>query len=140
MKNDVCIRPNWALDPRKRILVVENDPDLRYILSLVFDEEQFDYQIFKETLDLTALAKQYQPDLVLLDFRLPLVNGGELCLQLKNEEDTCHIPVIIYSAAPRALLSVKNYRYDAFLAKPFDLSELIEKISELTAENMQSQT
>lgn len=140
MKNDVCIRPNRALDPRKRILVVENDPDLHYILSLVFDEEQFDYQIFKETLDLTALAKQYQPDLVLLDFRLPLVNGGELCLQLKNEEDTCHIPVIIYSAAPRAFLSVKNYRHDAFLAKPFDLSELIEKISELTAENMQSQT
>lgn len=133
MKNDVRRLASNAIDCSKRILVVENDPDLRYILSLVFDEENFEYQMFNETLDLINLAKQYQPDLVLLDFRLPLVNGGELCLQLKNEVETNHIPVIIYSAAPRAFLSVKDYRYDTFLAKPFDLSELLTKIGELTS-------
>jgi len=121
---------------RKRILVIENDVELRHILSLIFDDEGYDYQMYNDTFDIVPLAKHYQPDLVLLDFRLSLVNGGELCLQLKNEPQTGAIPVIIYSAAPRAFLSVRDYKHDFFLPKPFDLEELLSKIRELTFINM----
>lgn len=130
MRNVPIATNEWP-EHRKRILVVENDPELRYILSVIFEEEQYEYQMFNETLDLVLLAKQYEPDLILLDFRLPLINGGELCLQLKNECSTKDIPVIIYSAAPRAFISFKDYRQDAFLAKPFDLTELLDKMNSL---------
>jgi DNA-binding response OmpR family regulator len=132
MRNAPNMPINKQAKSKKRILVVENDPELRYILSLIFDDENYEYQMFSETFDIIELAKQYQPSLVLLDFRLPLVNGGELCLQLKREQMTCKIPVIIYSAAPNVFHSVKDYRQDMFLAKPFDLDELLNKINQLT--------
>lgn len=116
---------------RKRILVVENDPELRHILSLIFEEEHYDYEMFNETIDLVPLVKQYDPDLVLLDFLLPLINGGELCLKLKREPTTNTIPVIIYSAAQKAYISSKNYRQDVFIAKPFDLTDFLLKVTGL---------
>lgn len=119
-------------NPKKRILVVENDPELRNILSMIFDEEGYDYQLLSETFNIIALAKQYRPHLVLLDFRLPLINGGELCLQLKREKATSTIPVMIYSAAPNVFHTGKNYGQDIFMAKPFDLDDLLQKIQQLT--------
>jgi DNA-binding response OmpR family regulator len=135
MRDSLVINPSVFTSKRnhrKRILVIENDGELRHILSLIFDDEGYEYQMFNEAYDLLPLVNLYRPDLVLLDFRLPLVNGGELCLRLKNNRYTNHIPVIIYSAAPRAFLSVSDYKHDFFLPKPFDLEELLSKIRELT--------
>jgi len=112
----------------KKILVVENDPDLLYILEEVFKEEGYECMMCKEVLDILPLARECQPDLILLDYILPNINGGELCNQLKREADTQAIPVIIYSAAPLAFLSLDNYGCDFFIPKPFDLDYLIERI------------
>lgn len=118
---------------KKRILVIENDSELRRVLSMIFDHEGYEYYMLAETFDILQLTRQYQPDLILLDFALPLVNGGELCLQLKGEMDTNSIPVLIYSAAPRTFFSIRNYGNDFFLAKPFNLDDLVSTIRELIA-------
>jgi DNA-binding response OmpR family regulator len=112
-----------------RILVVENDQDLVSILQEVFKEEGYQYAIFSDVIDILPLATEYQPDLVLLDYVLPRINGGELCSQLKSVVETQDIPVIIYSAAPKAFLSLGDYGCDLFMPKPFDLDELVQKIN-----------
>lgn len=119
---------------KKRILVIESDSEIRNILSLIFDEEDYEYQMYYGTSYIVLLTRRYQPDLVLLDFKWPfldLSNGGELCLQLKAERSTRTIPVIIYSTVSSAVISAKNYCNDLFLAKPFDLDELLAKINQL---------
>ena len=114
-----------------KILVVENDQSLIDILEEVFEEEGYRYTIFNDVLDILPLVDEYQPDLVLLDFVLPRINGGELCSQLKGAPQTRDIPVIIYSAAPKAFLSLGDYGCDLFIPKPFDLDELVQKINSL---------
>lgn len=116
-----------------KVLVVENDPDLRYILGEIFTDECYEFRIYSEMLDIVSSVMEFNPDVVLLDFRLPLTNGGELCMQLKGNEQTKSIPVIICSAASRTFLSVKDYGHDLFIPKPFDIETLITKISELVA-------
>lgn len=83
----------------------------------------------KELEDILPLAREYQPDLVLLDYILPNTNGGKLCSQLKSEADTLDIPVIIYSAAPPAFLSLDDNGCDFFIPKPFDIDYLIQRIN-----------
>lgn len=114
-----------------KILVVENDQNLIDILEAVFEEEGYQYKIFNDVLDILPLIVEYQPDLVLLDFVLPRINGGELCSQLKSVAGTKDIPVIIYSAAPKAFLSLGNYGCDLFIPKPFDLDRLVQNINSL---------
>lgn len=73
----------------------------------------------------------FKPDLVLLDYLLPGINGGELCGQIKRHQAFSKIPVIIYSAYPKVLTSLGDYGCDLFLPKPFDLDELAKHIETL---------
>lgn len=115
----------------KKILVVENDPDLNYILEEIFKDFGYEFKIHTQLLEIISEVQAYKPDLILLDYILPYRNGGELCSQLKREIETCSIPVIIFSASPKAFLSLGNYGCDLFIPKPFDLYDLIQQIENL---------
>lgn len=115
------------------ILLVEDDESLTEILTELFNDEGYEVRCMKESEDILPLIGQFRPDLVLLDYVLPKVNGGELCSQIKKHRDFCSIPVIIYSAFSRVLLSLGDYGCDVFMEKPFDLNELLRKIEKLTA-------
>lgn len=115
------------------ILLVEDDESLSEILTELFSDEGYRIRCIGGTEDILPLIDQFRPDLVLLDYVLPKVNGGELCSQIKKHRDFCNIPVIIYSAFSRVLLSLGDYGCDVFMEKPFDLDELIGKIEKLTA-------
>ncbi|WP_461790984.1 response regulator [Pedobacter sp.] len=120
-----------TLDKLIKVLVIESDVDLRHILSELFDLEGYEFKIYEKSVDIVNLVSTYQPDVVLLDYRLPLVNGGELCDRLKHDRKTNGIPVIIYSASPASALPKLSIDYDAFIAKPFDLNELLSSIENL---------
>jgi DNA-binding response OmpR family regulator len=79
------------------------------------------------------MMNEYKPDLVLIEYLLSHVNGGELCTQIKNDPRFNTIPVILYSAYPQLLWSVRDYGCDAFLAKPFDLNALLSQVEKLLA-------
>jgi DNA-binding response OmpR family regulator len=75
------------------------------------------------------LIAGYKPDFLLLDFALNGINGGELCRQLKNDENTARLKVMLISAFPKEYLSPDVYGCDDFIAKPFDLYDLIARIN-----------
>ncbi len=79
-----------------------------------------------------ALAAQEKPDVVLLDVKMPVMDGFEVCRRLKSMEETHHIPVILLTAIRTDLESrVKGLQIgaDAFLTKPIDESELVAQIN-----------
>lgn len=118
-----------------RVLAVENDPDMAFILKALFDDCGYVHLVLNEAIDMVDEVPKFCPDVVLLDFRLPLVNGGELCLQLKQNCQTEAIPVIIYSASSMSRLSGVNYKNDLFIEKPFKFEELTKSIERLTTHN-----
>ncbi|WP_316789510.1 response regulator [Pedobacter frigoris] len=121
--------PNKEYDTSKSILIIENDEGLVEMLTELFEYEGFIVRSYKEAEDVFELIQDFTPDIVLLDYLLPKINGGELCAQLKKNPLTKHIPVIICSAYPQVLLSLGSYGCNAFISKPFELSELLLKIN-----------
>jgi len=117
-----------------RILLIEDDKAVRDIIK----EALADYIVIAtdDTSDIFKLIKEHQPDLVLMDYILPNINGGELCHQIKVNPITAHLPVIIISGYPRILYSLGSYGCDAILEKPFDLPKLLETISAFDTYNI----
>jgi CheY-like chemotaxis protein len=112
----------------KRILLIEDEEAIRSIIK----EALSDYILVatEDTDNIFALIDEHKPDLVMLDYLLPKINGGELCHQIKVNPITSHIPVVIISGYPRVLYSLGSYGSDAILEKPFDLDKLLETVAQ----------
>jgi CheY-like chemotaxis protein len=92
-----------------------------------------------EALDFTFKRGDYQdaetPDLILLDINLPLKNGHEVLEELKSNEATRSIPVIVLSTSSdrRDIEKAKELQVDRFISKPLEISEFIDAISKIEA-------
>ena len=112
----------------KHILVIDDDNDVLEIFRDILVTEGYKVTIFSEIDEIADAMDACKPDLVIVDFLLQGINGGELCSQIKLNERTSQIPVILTSAHPRVLLSLGDYHCDEFLEKPFDIDQLIKRI------------
>ena len=108
----------------KHILIIDDDNDILEISRDILVEAGYKVTIFNDIEDIQQTIAACKPDLVILDYLLQGINGGEWCTQIKRNEQTRHIPVILTSAHARVLLSLETYDCDAFLEKPFDINEL----------------
>lgn len=110
------------------ILILDDTQDILDALQQALTDEGYEVTTYSYCDDILQVVKQHQPNLVLLDYLLFGINGGELCHQIKTNPLTSHIPVILMSGYPRVLESLGTYGSDAFIAKPFDLKVLFSTI------------
>ena len=115
------------------ILLIEDDGDMRELVAGHLEHSGFDVQRAEDGIKGQALARQYTPDLVLLDLMLPKVDGLTLCQRLRRDERTSRIPVLMLTAlgSTKDKVSGFNSGADDYLAKPFDLEELLVRIKAL---------
>jgi DNA-binding response OmpR family regulator len=115
----------------KRILVVDDDPDI--LDALQFMLEYAGYEV--KTTEKGEYAENLRdtngglPDVIILDVLLSGKDGRLICQKLKSREETKRIPIIMISAHPNAKQSVAAVGADDFLAKPFDMDDLLTKIA-----------
>lgn len=114
-----------------KILIVEDDDAIADVLKQLFQMSGYSCMTLRSVLDICQIMREYRPDLVIVDYLLPEVNGGELCAQIKRNEETATVPVIICSAYSKVLMSLGTYGSDAFISKPFDLHQLTQTIERL---------
>ena len=112
----------------KKVLLIDDDLDLLEVLSSTLSYFGFDVKTSNHTDDIHSLITIHQPDLVILDYIMNGINGGELCSALKKKDATKNLPVIILSAYDKVIKSLGNYGCDAFISKPFDIQDLINNI------------
>jgi len=114
----------------KKILFVEDEPLILKFVSLRL--ESLGYEILKATDGAEAfrLIQEKNPDLVLLDVRIPVMDGYEVCKKVRNNEKLKRIPVILFTASDPTLVitKVKEVGANDYIIKPFDPKELLEKI------------
>ncbi|WP_317174153.1 two-component regulator propeller domain-containing protein [Zobellia nedashkovskayae] len=117
---------------RPTVLVVEDNKELR--THLVNDLREF-YQVKQAANGEKGLkmAKKHLPDIIISDVMMPLMDGFELCKNLKNEFETCHIPVLLLTAKSLDDDRVEGYHSgaDGYLSKPFVTRVLIARINNL---------
>ena len=108
------------------ILVVEDNKLLQDIM--LHQLQRFKFQVIQARTGLEAVrkAKSDQPDLIVMDLRLPLLSGGEAIRQIKADPSTAHIPIIVMTAQPDEI--VESVAREDFLLKPFDFDELLGRI------------
>lgn len=112
----------------KRILVVDDEPDILEFLRVVLEEEGYAVVTSDKGEYLEQLHNGGLPDLILLDVLLSGKDGREIVKYLKSQEETKHIPVIMFSAHPSAEETARLAGAEDFLAKPFDIDVLLMRI------------
>ena len=113
------------------VLVVDDDPDILQTLALCLSTEGYRVQMAangKEALE--ALAAE-RPAIILLDLMMPVMDGWQFVAEL-DKRGARAAPLLILSADRAVQGHAAKLRADAFLAKPFDLDELLVKVSQLT--------
>lgn len=118
-------------DQQKRILVLDDNEDIINLIKDILADEDYEVTGHTQTDDIIRLIKQEKPDVVLIDYLLTGINGGEFCHQIKKHPDTAHTPVIMLTAHTRVLNSLGNYGWDAFIEKPFDNADLKQTINDV---------
>lgn len=113
----------------KKILVVDDDQDIREIIMMVLESEGFSVSGLDNGNAVLVTVKETRPDVVMLDVQLGDRDGRDICLELKQQPEKQAIPVIIVSANHGwHTLHEKQCPADDFLDKPFDLTELVEHV------------
>ncbi len=118
---------------RKKILVVDDEDQILNLLTMRLKINNYEVVTAKDGYQCIQMAKEEKPDLILLDIKMPNGGGINAFETLRNNIDTKIIPVIFITSYPS--LEVKNQVTEmgasGFIAKPFDIEELLIKIRSL---------
>jgi two-component system alkaline phosphatase synthesis response regulator PhoP len=122
---------------KKKILIADDETGIRITLGRTLDK---DYIVLEATNgeEAVEIAKGQKPDLILMDLIMPKMDGYAACSQIKADQATKGIPVVILTAVGHEL----NKKYaaemgaDGYITKPFNIHELIDLITPLLAKTL----
>jgi len=120
-------------DTRTKILVVDDEPDTLIPLTRALEADNYTVVGAVDGADALEKVRDETPDLILLDLMLPKLNGYEVCMKLKDDPLTRHIPIIMLSAKGEIKDKVLGIEIgaDDYVTKPFELLELKARIRAL---------
>jgi CheY-like chemotaxis protein len=122
------IRITMTVNSEKpRILIVDDTPHIRDLIKLFYDDYDFDLIEAVNGQDAVEMARTCTPDLILLDIQMPVMNGYEAAVILKNDRALKNIPLLVMTG--QAFVDVKERisgMYNGYLSKPFQQEDLIE--------------
>ena len=121
--------PDYARVMRPRVLVVDDDADLQELLKDAL-RDQYDVDSAGTALEAASRLPVFQPDLILLDIRLPDLSGLQVCKHFQTYSKSRKVPILTMSAYGSEIdpEEVRRSGADAFLPKPLRMAELREKI------------
>ncbi|MDB5010242.1 MAG: response regulator [Mucilaginibacter sp.] len=118
----------------QRILAVDDDKDILEVLQYILEDSGYEVDTLSDGHFLFDKIKEQMPDLILLDIMLGNMDGRELCKDVKAKLETQSIPIILVSASHTISDPFhKDGAPDDFIAKPFDITELLNCIQKQLA-------
>jgi DNA-binding response OmpR family regulator len=111
-----------------KILVVDDDQDILMLVQVMLSMNNFNVEAVSRWEEIDNAMKVFKPDLVLLDVSLGGADGRDICKKMRLEKNTEDIPVILFSANAEMGNSIHDCKAQAFIPKPFELSNLLQTI------------
>lgn len=117
----------------KKIVVIEDDPDVTGVLQMLFEPPEYEGYFFTSGEKAIPEIESILPDLVIMDLMMPTMSGFEICQILKRSGKTRNIPLIAITGYDSRDNRLKIFAagIDDYLPKPFDVKALIKKIKAL---------
>ncbi len=115
-------------DGERTVLVVEDDPDLSALLAVILSEAGYPVMTAGDGLEALERVAERLPGLVLLDMRMPRMNGWEFAREFRARHGRA-APIVVVTAAENARLRAEEIGADGWLEKPFDLDQVMSEVA-----------
>jgi DNA-binding response OmpR family regulator len=112
-----------------KVLIVDDDQAILEAMQIAIEDEGYTVETVADGNLAAAAAKKFMPAIILLDLLLSGKDGTEVIALLRKQKETADIPVILLSAHPTAAKTAVECGATDFLAKPFDVDELLGKVA-----------
>lgn len=119
----------------KKVLLIDDNPHILEAIELILTTEDYEVHSLTRVDDILKDVISLKPGLILLDLLLSGKNGKEIAGILKNNASTRNIPIVIISAHPSAEKAAMQAGVDGFLAKPFDIADLLTLVEKFTSKS-----
>ncbi len=120
----------------RRVLCIEDEEEMIDLIRLILVRKGFEVSGATGGQDGLQKVREQMPDLILLDLMMPDMDGWEVYQQIKADEQTRHIPVIVVTAKAQSIdkvLGLHIAKVDDYIAKPFSPADLLESIERVIA-------
>ena len=117
---------------KKKVLIVDDDPEIvELMVDVLTRDGRFDVKTASSGYDAGLITQQFCPDLIILDYMLPDVNGNVVCQTIKNNTAFSDTKIIIVSGVVKQseISDLLKAGAEDFMKKPFNITELIDKIA-----------
>lgn len=120
---------------KPRILIVEDDPDLRTILKLQLLSQDYDVIEAADGAEGFAAAQAQAPDMVILDLMMPVLDGFGFLKRVRSIMTMTEVPILILTASEDERNKLRGFQYqaDSYMNKPYDLDALSVEVARLLA-------
>jgi CheY-like chemotaxis protein len=121
---------NTGMPGPRKILLVDDDVDHLSICKLVLTNRGYNVLVLWSTNVLIEVIKDFMPDLIFMDHRMPDMDGIQATNLIKTNPHTQHIPVIYFTGMEKGEELAKKAAADGFLPKPFKIDQMVALIEE----------
>ena len=115
------------MEKQKRVMIADDDPGILDAVSILLEFEGYEVTAIPNGAELFTIQKEL-PDLLLLDIWMSGNDGRDICKHLKQQASTSKLPIVLISASKDIERSAMEAGADDFLAKPFEINDLLKKI------------
>lgn len=129
------------VDESRQIVYIEDEEDMIDLVSLILSRKGYEVTGAIGGREGLHVVRQQSPDLVLLDLMMPDMDGWEVYQQMKADDDTRNIPVIVITAKAQSIdkvLGLHIAKVDDYISKPFSPKELVDSIERVLAQHQTS--
>ena len=119
------------METKINILVLDDDPDIGTVIKMILEYNGYAVTVMDRPEQISQPLDWNRFQLLIIDILLSGMNGVDICSRIKNDPHTASIPVLMMSAHPNIREEYNRAMADDFLHKPFDLQELLNKVSRL---------
>ena len=112
---------------KQKVLLVEDNPDIRRLYAIGLNQRGFEVKLAANGAEAVERAASERPDVILLDWLMPLMDGQEVLDRLHQNEDVAAVPIIVVSGEPPP--QELPPRVSSWLTKPLTVDELVSELA-----------
>jgi DNA-binding response OmpR family regulator len=121
---------------RHNILVIDDDPDISMMLKLMLEYKGYRVTCLEKADEAINTLVKNDISMAIIDMLLSGASGTDICMQIRKHPETAGCPVLMISAHPNAKEICLKAGADDFISKPFDMADILAKVSSLTGKHV----